>query len=342
MIALAALLAALAAPPLVETEDLVYVSGVAGTDVRRVLRELDRRLQARGLRLRDAASANLYVRSREVLAEADAVWAKAFGKVPPARTVLLAGMESGARVTVSLIASRRGKRAVASGAVMAGDTLFLPGLTAMDLSGGIEAQTRSVMGQQEAILKAAGLPFADLAATRIYLTDPQDYAGLNSAYREFVTAPPPARATVNATPLRPGERIQIQSVAVRGSGQGRPSGEGITSPIHSYSVKAGGRLYITGMTGRRANGSFDKNDARAQSEVSLATIAEQLERHRMSFGDVVETLVWLRHPEDWGRIRDAYSLRFPKAEPALTVVGIAPSSAEALVEIMMVAAGRRP
>lgn len=74
-----------------------------------------------------------------------------------------------------------------------------------------------------------------MAATRIYLTDSSYYNGLNDAYKKFVTAPPPARATVSGTPFEPGHLVQMQSVAVKGSGEGRPSGEGITSPIHSYS-----------------------------------------------------------------------------------------------------------
>ncbi len=337
MKALAALLALFASPALVPTEDLVYVAGTAGPDGASVLRELAKRAAAHGFRLSDAASANLYITSPDVLAEVEGHWGRAFGKTPPARTVLLARLEGEARVAVSLILSRVGKRSVEGGGVVAGDTLFLPGLAPLDTTVGIEEQTRSVMRQQQAILDAAGLRFADLTLTRIYLSDPKDYAGLNSAYREFVTAPPPARATVNSTPLRPGERVRIQSVAVRGSGNGRPSGEGITSPIHSYSVMAGPRLYITGMTGRRADGTFARDDVRAQAEVSLATIEEQLTRHQMSFRNVVDTLVWLRRPEDGPAAKQAIEARLGGQASAITVVGIPPSSVEALIEIQMVA-----
>ena len=173
--------------------------------------------------------------------------------------------------------------------------------------------------------------------TRIYLCEPEDYSGLNEAYKRFVTAPPPARATVHARPLRHGQRLQIQSVAVQGSGQGRPSGEGITSPIHSYSVRAGSRLYITGMTGRRPDGSFHRNDARAQARVSIATIEEQLRRHRMTFENVVDVLVWLRDPTDLAAIEGVFTPLFQKRKPALTVVGIPPNSPDSLVEIMMLA-----
>ena len=160
---------------------------------------------------------------------------------------------------------------------------------------------------------------------------------MNDVYKRFVTAPPPARATIHAAPLRPGELLQIQSIAVRGSGAGRPSGNGYTSPIHSFSVKAGRRLYITGMTGRAPAGQLQA-EIQAQARQSLATIAEQLERNGMGFADVVETTVWLQKLQDFEGMRALLP-----ANGARTVVEIPPSSKEALVEIQMVAeATHRP
>ncbi|MEO7649676.1 MAG: RidA family protein, partial [Bryobacteraceae bacterium] len=184
---------------------------------------------------------------------------------------------------------------------------------------------------QETVLQAAGFSFADLVLTKIYLANPAAYTDLNEAYKRFVTAPPPARATIHATPLRAGELLQIQSIAVRGSGTGRPSGQGHTSPIHSFSVKAGHRLYITGMTGRGPDGKFAP-EIQAQARLSLATIAEQLDRNGMGFADVVETTVWLQNLQDYDGMRALLP-----ASGARTVVRIPPSSKEALVEIQMVA-----
>jgi 2-iminobutanoate/2-iminopropanoate deaminase len=337
MIRFAALLAFLSGASLVETDDFVYVSAITGGNANEVLAELTNRLKSVGLGLRQVASANLYLTDTAALPEAEASWHRVFPDDSPARTVLLATLPNKSTVSVSAIASRKPLRKIAGGGILTAGTLFLPGLLPRDGKSGIDVQTRDVMNQQESILKAAGLTFADLTLTRIYLSEPEDYSGLNEAYKQFVTAAPPARATVYARPLSAGQRIQIQSVAVQGSGKERPSGAGITTPIHSYSVRAGNRLYITGMTGRRPNGSFDKNDAGAQARVSIAAIEEQLRRNQMRFDDVVDTMIWLRDPSDWAAVSQVYKALIRQREPALTVVGIPPNSPDALVEIMMLA-----
>ena len=214
-------------------------------------------------------------------------------------------------------------------AAEAGGTLFLSALHAE--GAGVEQQTDRLMQLQNEVLGRAGYSFADLVLSKIYLAEPGGYSALNDAYRRYVSAPPPARATIHAKPVRPGELLQVQSVAVRGSGVGRPSGPGITSPIHSYSVMAAPRLYITGMTGRMADGRFAP-DLANQTRQALAMIAEQLKSHRLGFPNVAETTIWLRDIADVATV-----MRLLPATGARTIVGIPPSSPEALVEIQMVA-----
>jgi enamine deaminase RidA (YjgF/YER057c/UK114 family) len=325
--------------------DLIYLSGIhtargnAAQQTREVLNRLNAELKRSGLDARHVVSTNVYVTDLRLLPEVDAVYERYFAKSPPARTVLEAGLLTpGAVVEISAVAVRdlATRRAAASGAVLAGDTLFLPGLRPGDPNSPVQAQTEQVMRQQESILASAGFTFADLVFSRIYLADPATYNGLNEAYRKFVTAPPPARATVNGHPVEPGHLLQIQSVAVKGSGVGRPSGEGHTSPIHSYSVKAGGRLYVTGMTGRAPDGRFARNDIQAQTRQSLLTIDEQLRRHGMTFADVADSVVWLRDLRHYEGMHAVYGETI-KARHARTVVRIPPSSGEALVEIMVTA-----
>jgi len=249
-------------PAVFQTEQFVYVSAVEGRDVRTALQRLRQSLKAARLAPADVVSVTVYRTDREQGTSFEKEWRSLFKGDPPAQTELLATLTGDARVAVSTVAARRGvaKRSIQGRAVEAGGTLFLPGLIARSAaSGTIEEQTLDVMRQQEELLQAAGFSFADLVVARIYLSEPSDYSGLNEGYRKFVTAPPPARATVHVSPVVPGQRIQIQSVAVKGSGIERPSGPGITSPIHSYSVKAGRLLYITGMTGRRSDGLFPKD-----------------------------------------------------------------------------------
>lgn len=193
------------------------------------------------------------------------------------------------------------------------------------------------MRNQAAVLAAAGMKFADMAASRIYITDSSYYTGLNEAYKKFVDAPPPARATVVAAPFEPGHLVHIQSVAVKGSGENRPTGEGISSPIHSYSVKAGDALYITGMTGRAPDGTYARNDIRAQTRQALRTIEEQLTRHGMTFANAVDAVVWLRDPRHAAAMNEVYREIVKPLPPARATVRLSPNSADGLIEIMMIA-----
>lgn len=305
-------------------------------------------LSATGLKPKSILSTTVYLTDAKFLPEVDRAYRDFFRKEFPARTVLVAGLRTpGALVEISATAvGHGGARRVCYGtppraaspesmACEAAGVLYLSALRS-SAGGSIEAQAEQVMKNQETVLRAAGFSFSDLVLSKIYLAEPSGYASLNEVYRRFVTAPPPARATIHARPVRPGQLLQIQSVAVRGSGSGRPSGEGRTSPIHSYSVKAGRRLYITGMTGRAPDGRLAP-DISGQTRQALSTIDEQLRLHDMGFRDVVETTVWLRDLRDLeGMSAVCQELVRPGTE-ARTVVQIPPTSIEALVEIQMIA-----
>ncbi len=323
-----------------ETEDLIYVSGKStGTGSARA--QTLHALRATGLKPGNILNTTVYLADAKFLPEVDLGYRAFFGKEFPARTVLVAALLTpGALVEISATATgksgaRRLIRPVfpASAGAEAGGTLYLSAMRASGVN--VAQQTEQLMTEQNDVLKAAGFSFSDLVLSKIYLAEPAGYAALNEVYKRFVTSPPPARATIHAVPVRPGELLQVQSIAVLGSGAGRPSGEGHTSAIHSYSVKAGRRLYITGMTGRTAGGEFAP-EIGGQTRQALAMIAEQLQRNGMGFPDVVETTVWLRDLDDFA----AMSAAMPDSG-ARTVVQIPPTATEALVEIQMVAERRR-
>jgi 2-iminobutanoate/2-iminopropanoate deaminase len=100
---------------------------------------------------------------------------------------------------------------------------------------------------------------------------------------------------------------------------------------------AGDRLYITGMTGRAPDGSIAESDIRAQTRQSLKTIEEQLRKHGMTFANVVDSTVWLRHAHDLAAMNEVYREIVIPYPPACATVGIPPNSAEMLIEIMMLA-----
>ncbi|MDI3281490.1 MAG: RidA family protein, partial [Bacillota bacterium] len=104
-------------------------------------------------------------------------------------------------------------------AVRAGGLLFLSGQIPLDpqtgeVPEGIEAQTRRVLENIKAVLKAEGLSLADLVKTTIFLTDINDFAAVNQVYGAYFPDHPPARSTVAVQALPRGVRVEIEAVAV--------------------------------------------------------------------------------------------------------------------------------
>lgn len=106
-----------------------------------------------------------------------------------------------------------------SQAVRAGDFLFVSGQIPLDpgtgqlVGGDIAAQTRQVMANLDAVLKAGGASFDDVVRTTIYLADMADFAVVNEIYGAAFAAPAPARATVQVGRLPRDARVEIDVVA---------------------------------------------------------------------------------------------------------------------------------
>lgn len=110
-----------------------------------------------------------------------------------------------------------------SQAIRVGDLLFLSGQIPLDpatgqmVDGDVAAQTRRVMENLAAVLTSAGLSFAKVVRTTIYLADLSDFAKVNDVYGSFLTEPFPARATVQVARLPRDARVEIDAVASFGS-----------------------------------------------------------------------------------------------------------------------------
>jgi len=106
-----------------------------------------------------------------------------------------------------------------SQAIQVGDMIFFSGQIPLDpksgvmVTGGIVEQTRQVMANMQALLHAAGLGFANVVKTTIYLTDLGDFATVNQIYGEFFTDVPPARACVQVAALPKGAAVEVEWIA---------------------------------------------------------------------------------------------------------------------------------
>ena len=107
-----------------------------------------------------------------------------------------------------------------SQAVRAGSTIYCAGQVPLDpktgqiVSGGIDAQTRRVLENITAVLKAEGLTFANIVKTTIFLTDLADFQTVNEIYGSYFQQQPPARSTVQVSALPKGAKVEIEVIAV--------------------------------------------------------------------------------------------------------------------------------
>ena len=106
-----------------------------------------------------------------------------------------------------------------SHAIRAGELLFVSGQVPIDpatgslIDGDITAQTRRVMDNLGAVLKAGGLSFQHVVRTTIFLADMNDFAAVNAVYGSFFSEPYPARATVQVSRLPKDARVEIDAIA---------------------------------------------------------------------------------------------------------------------------------
>ena len=108
-----------------------------------------------------------------------------------------------------------------SQAIEAGGMLFVSGQIPInpqtgELSDGtIQEQTKLVMNNIGAILKAAGLGYENIVKTTCLLADISDFAEMNKVYAEYFPTNPPARSAFAVKDLPKGARLEIEVIATK-------------------------------------------------------------------------------------------------------------------------------
>jgi 2-iminobutanoate/2-iminopropanoate deaminase len=83
------------------------------------------------------------------------------------------------------------------------------------LDGAIEAQVHQIMHNLQAVLEAAGVSFAQVVKTTIYVTDMSIYGKVNEVYGCYFSDPFPARETVCVKELPLGAKVEISMMACK-------------------------------------------------------------------------------------------------------------------------------
>jgi reactive intermediate/imine deaminase len=106
-------------------------------------------------------------------------------------------------------------------AVRAGNLLFVSGIVPVDgagqLVGGddVVAQTRQVLENMRAVLRAGGCGFEDVVKVTVFLTDVDDRPLINPLRQELFGETRPASTLVEVSRLAvPGAKVEIECIAL--------------------------------------------------------------------------------------------------------------------------------
>lgn len=107
-------------------------------------------------------------------------------------------------------------------AVLVGNTLYTSGQIAINPDTGdlvldsIEVETKQVMENMKAVLKAASMTFADVVKTTIFISNMNDFAKINAVYATyFDEKTAPARETVQVAALPKFVNVEISMIAIK-------------------------------------------------------------------------------------------------------------------------------
>jgi 2-iminobutanoate/2-iminopropanoate deaminase len=98
--------------------------------------------------------------------------------------------------------------------------VFTSGQIALDpqtgklVEGGIEEQTRQVLANLEAVLKAGGSTLSKVIKATVFLDDINNFSAVNKVYAECFPSDPPARSAFQVAALPMGAMIEIEMIAM--------------------------------------------------------------------------------------------------------------------------------
>lgn len=362
----------------VKADNFVYVAGSVGTDAkgavakgdvkgqtRQTLQNIDAILKKGGSSLANAASVTVYMRNASDFAAMNEAYATMFPKDPPTRTTVIIAQpfaNADALVEIAAVGIVNGAERMVvhpsdwvrspapyNYGIKSGNTLFLSGLVSRNgkdntnVKGDMTAQTKTILDNGAAILKQAGMSFADVVTSRVYIADESAFQAMNAAYRPYFTAGSmPARATVKVGLTSPDYVVEITMVAVKDPARkavATPNADGTMPTANananlSAAIQVGSRVYLSGITG---NTAANKGDAKAQTDEALSRIERTLKAAGLGWSNVVDSTVYLSDMANYQTMNGAYRDKLMKDFPARATVGTGLMGADAAVEIMMVA-----
>ncbi len=206
--------------------DDTFVPGTVGQQTKTILDNASTLLKTAGVSVEQVVQSRVFITDVAEFAGMNDAYRTYFTQAPPARATAVARLTGNDYLVEITLVATRGKKEVIgppsttvplSSAVRAGNRVFLSGVlgntdaNVNDASG----QTKEVMTRINRTLTQAGLSFADVADSTVYMTDLSQFATMNGVYRESFASAPPARATIGTRLVSPNALVEILMTAVR-------------------------------------------------------------------------------------------------------------------------------
>jgi 2-iminobutanoate/2-iminopropanoate deaminase len=219
----------------IATDDLVFLSGLVsrrGIDdkvvpgsvavqTRTILNNAQTLLRTAGLELDDVVAARVFLTDDSHFDEMNEEYKKFFDVDSPARaTTVAALMGADATVEISLIASREEKQVIGapmqptlpiSAAIRAGRRVFFSGVVGTTDTNVADtpAQTREALARLKTTMAAAGMSYADIVDSTVYLNHLWQTDQIDKVYREIFPTDPPARTVAGAGFVSRGAAVEL-------------------------------------------------------------------------------------------------------------------------------------
>ncbi len=226
---------------IIRTDDLVFLSGLIsrkpaddtfvpgdiGAQSKTILDNATALLKTAGVSLDQVVQSRVFITDDAMFDGMNDTYRQFFAKAPPARATAVSRlMGADYLVEMTMVATRGQKEVIGpvvspsiplSTAVRAGNRFFLSGVLGnTDANmGDVTAQTKEIMTRIGRTLTLAGLTFGDVADSTVYLTDLNQFAPMNDAYREAFKTAPPSRATIGTKLVSHNALVEILMTAVR-------------------------------------------------------------------------------------------------------------------------------
>jgi 2-iminobutanoate/2-iminopropanoate deaminase len=224
----------------VRAGDLVFLSGLVsrrGSDdqpvigpvqvqTRTILENAGVLLRTAGLSYANVVAARVFLTDDSFFEAMNDEYGRYFSEGPPARaTAVTRLMGDDSSVEISLIASASDKQLIGptvspslpvSTAVRVGPRVFLSGVLGnTDANvGDVVAQTREALARIRRTLDTAGLDFADIVDSTVYLPDLWQYDRMDQIYRDIFLMRP-ARSTVGVKLVTRAGLVEFMTTAVK-------------------------------------------------------------------------------------------------------------------------------